>query len=347
MFRSSWIWPTLRRAKVIPLLMARVESVCHILQDNSSNLVHALHAIQILCLLSQEYSFCCDILSTKPHTLLTIANNTRLIQMARPDRENHIRRLTQGIQFSVLDCIKNITTPRPQDDSLHIGTRMSSRPGWNIETTWNWLLQTMLALKLLPDEYIPGRQRGRYSTGLHILHHLILIESNLRTQQKDEAWLLLRREEISDLYAHLICAQLYDTDRSASLAMATVLEGHTQAVSQIIRDDTANDETIYLSLPSWTLCAHEDGHWIGRRQRTCRDGYMCQANWSGPMVLPKPYEIRNHYHAGPTPQTQQNGRLEQQGDNKLGNNQRYNGNPPPHNATTTLPSGNNSHITLF
>jgi len=143
MFRFPWLWPTLRRAKVIPLLMARVESACHRLQDNSSDLVHALHAIQILCLLSQEYSYGYDILSTKPHTLRTIANNTRLIQMARPDRENHIRRLSQDIQFPVIDCIKNITTPRPQDDPLHIGARMSSRPGWNVETTWNWLLQTI------------------------------------------------------------------------------------------------------------------------------------------------------------------------------------------------------------
>jgi len=248
MLRFSWLWPTLRRAKVIPLLMARVESTCHMLQDKSSDLVHALHAIQILCLLSQEYSYSYDILSTRPHTLLTIENNARLMQMARPDRENHIRRLSQDIRFSVIECIKHITTPRPEDDSVHIGARMSSRPGWNIETTWNWLLQTMLALKLIPDEDIPGRQGGRYSTGLHTLHHLILIESYLTTQQKEDAWLLLGRDEIPDLYAHLICAQLYDTDRSASLVMAAVLEGHTQAVSRISRDDTANDDTIYLSL---------------------------------------------------------------------------------------------------
>jgi len=55
------------------------------------------------------------------------------------------------------------------------------------------------------------------------------------------------------------------------------------------------------------------------------------------MGLPKPYEIRSHYHAGQTPATQQNGRLEQQGDKKLGTNQLYNGNPPPHTAPTTSP----------
>jgi len=107
-----------------------------------------------------------------------------------------------------------------------------------------------VALKLLPDGDILGRtgQRNRHSTGLHIFHNLILIESNLSTQQKEAAWLLLGRDEIPDLYAHLICAQLYDKDRSASLVMTAVLEGHTQAVSQISRDDTSTDEDIYLSL---------------------------------------------------------------------------------------------------
>jgi len=122
------------------------------------------------------------------------------------------------------------------------------RPGWNIETTWNWLLQTMLALKLLPDEHTLGRQGDRYITGFHTLHQLILIESNLTTHQKEEAWLLLGRDEIPDLYAHLICAQLYDTNRSASIVMAAVLEGHTQAISRISRDATANEDTVYLSL---------------------------------------------------------------------------------------------------
>ena len=117
LFRSPWIWPTVRRAKAIPLLMARVESTCHMPQNKSSNLVHALHAIQILCHLSQEHSYGCDILNTRTHTLLTIANNARLMQIARPDRENHIRSLSQDTQFSVIDCIKYITTPRPEDDS--------------------------------------------------------------------------------------------------------------------------------------------------------------------------------------------------------------------------------------
>jgi len=302
MFRFPWIWPTLRRAKVIPLLMARVESTCHMLQDKSSNLVHALHAIQILCHLSQEHSYGYDILSTRPHTLLTIANNARLMQIARPDRANYIRRLSQDIQFSVIDCIKNITTPRPEDDSLHTGARMSSRPGWNIETTWNWLLQTMLALKLLPDEDILGRQGGRYSTKLHILHHLMLIESYLTTQQKEDAWLLLGRDEIPDLHAHLICAQLYDTDRSASLVMAAILEGHTQAVSRISRDDTANDDIIYLSLFLLDIMCPRG--WIRDREATeDMPRWIHELTGAGQWGFPKPYEIRSHYHAGPTPAT--------------------------------------------
>jgi len=108
------------------------------------------------------------------------------MQIVRPESENHIRRLSQDIQFSTIECIKLITTPRPEDDSPH-GALMSLKPGWNIETTWNWLLQTMLALKLLPDEYTPGRPRVRYSMGLHTLHHLMMIESHLTIQQKEDA----------------------------------------------------------------------------------------------------------------------------------------------------------------
>ena len=140
-----------------------------------------------------------------------------------------------------------MTTPRPEDDSPH-GTLMSLNPGWNVETTWNWLLQTMLALKSLPTEYILGRPRVNYSTGLHTLHHLMMIKSHLTTQQKENAWFLLGREEIPDLYAHPIRAQLHDTDRNAAVGMAAVLEGHTKAVSRISRVQTAQDEIIYLSL---------------------------------------------------------------------------------------------------
>jgi len=125
---------------------------------------------------------------------------------------------------------------------------MSPDLDWKIEITWNWLLQTMLALKSLPTEYRPGRPRVNYGTGLHTLYHLMMMGSHLTTRQKENAWFLLGREEIPDLYAHLICAQLHDIDRNAAVGMAAVLEGHTQAVSRISRDQTAQNETIYLSL---------------------------------------------------------------------------------------------------
>ena len=40
--------------------------------------------------------------------------------------------------------------------------------------------------------------------GLHTLHHLMTIESHLTTQQKEDAWFLLGREEIPDLYANIL-----------------------------------------------------------------------------------------------------------------------------------------------
>jgi hypothetical protein len=72
--------------------------------------------------------------------------------------------------------------------------------------------------------------------------------SYLTTQQRKNAWFILGREEIPDLYAHLICAQLHDTDRNAVVGMAAVLEGHTQAISRVSRDQAAEDQIICLSL---------------------------------------------------------------------------------------------------
>ena len=90
--------------------------------------------------------------------------------------------------------------------------------------------------------------RINHGTKLHTLHHLMMMEAHLFTQQKENAWLLLGREEIPVLYAHLICAHLQDSEENAAIGMAVVLEGHTQAVSRISRDQTARDEIIYLSL---------------------------------------------------------------------------------------------------
>ena len=119
--------------------------------------------------LSQEYSYGNDILSTRPHNFLTIADNARLMQMVIPDQGNQIRRGSQDIQFLVIECIKYITTPRLEDNTLHTGARMSSRPGWNIETTWNWLLQTMLALKLLPDDEHAAARCNTQTRSQHLI----------------------------------------------------------------------------------------------------------------------------------------------------------------------------------
>jgi len=146
-----------------------------------------------------------------------------------------------------MECVKLITAPRPQVDPSH-GTLRIPHSGWKVEVTWNWILQTMLALKYLTTQYRLTRTRINHGTGLHTLHHLIMMEAHLTTQQKENAWLLLGQEEIPDLYAHLICAQLQDTDTNAAVGMAAVLEGHTQAVTRISRDRAAQDEIIYLSL---------------------------------------------------------------------------------------------------
>jgi len=167
--------------------------------------------------------------------------------MVRPDKEDFVGSLAQDIQFAIMACIKLMTVPRPQADPPH-GTLRTPPLGWNVETTWNWILQTMLALKSLRAQYRPNRTRINHGTGLYTLHHFMMMEAHLTTQQKENAWLLLGREELPDLYAHLICAHLHDSEGNAVIGMTAVLEGHTQAVSRISRDQTTKDEIIYLSL---------------------------------------------------------------------------------------------------
>ena len=106
----------------------------------------------------------------------------------------------------------------------------------------------MLALKSITVQQRPHRTNINYVTGLHTLHHLLTIESHPTHQQRENSWLLLGQEEIPDLYAHLICSQLQELDGNVVIGMATVLEGHTQAVSQISRQLTATDDIIYRCL---------------------------------------------------------------------------------------------------
>jgi len=106
----------------------------------------------------------------------------------------------------------------------------------------------MLALKSISAQQRPHRTNINYAAGLRTLLHLLTIESHLTTQQRENAWLLLGREEIPELYAHLICSQLQELDGNAVIGMATVLEGHTQALSLVNRQPTDTDDVIYRSL---------------------------------------------------------------------------------------------------
>jgi len=114
LFRFPWIWPTARRARVIPLFMARVESTCHRLQNTSSNLIHGLMAIEILGHLYQDH----------------IANNARLMQIVRPESENHIRRLSQDIQFSAIEspktlCLRRVSIQKPASRISQLSRRQN------------------------------------------------------------------------------------------------------------------------------------------------------------------------------------------------------------------------------
>jgi len=63
-----WIWPTVHNAKTIPLLINRLDSTCH-QTHKLSDMNRGLRAVEVLCLLCQDFSFWKDILETGTHRL--------------------------------------------------------------------------------------------------------------------------------------------------------------------------------------------------------------------------------------------------------------------------------------
>jgi len=145
LFKFPWIWPTAKRAMM--------------------TLGH----------LRQDYSYCCDVFNPPNHSLLTIVDNARLLQTDIITGSTRIGNAAQSIQFSCIDCVKIRTRPRPDDPH---GMSISPDLGWKIETTWNWILQTMMAIKLLPTDN-PRTAGVHYGTVLYTLHHLLARRENL------------------------------------------------------------------------------------------------------------------------------------------------------------------------
>ena len=189
-----WLWPTVRNAKTIPLLICRMDSTCY-QASQLSDMSSGLRAAEVLRLLCQDFSFCNDIVDIGTHRLLQTADKARKMQMTRSDNYDLVRSRVLDIQLTVLECVQRMVAPRPQADPQS----GSNRPlfwGWTVETTWNWILQTMLALKSITVQQRPHRTNINYVTGLHTLHHLLTIESHPTHQQRENSWLLLGREEI-------------------------------------------------------------------------------------------------------------------------------------------------------
>jgi len=105
--RFPWIWPTIRKARTIPLLVTRMDSTCHALQNDSSNMVSGLRATDVLCLLCQDPSYCSDFINSGTHLLLQTADKARLKQMSRPDKDELVGSLAHNIQFAILECVNS------------------------------------------------------------------------------------------------------------------------------------------------------------------------------------------------------------------------------------------------
>jgi len=90
LLRFPWIWPTVKKARTIPLLMTRMDSTCHKLQNDPSDMTSGLLAVDVLCLLCQDPSYCSDVPNIGTHLLLQTADKARLMQMSRPNKDDPV-----------------------------------------------------------------------------------------------------------------------------------------------------------------------------------------------------------------------------------------------------------------
>ena len=168
LFKFPWLWPTVQRANIIPLLLFRAGAAFHTRPATPLILLQSEQAIMTLGHLCQDYSYCCEGFNVSYPSVLTIVDNARLqlnswVISHITSTTTRIGNVAQSIQFAGIECVKIRTKPRPDDP---YGMSISPDLGWKIETTWNWLLQTMLAMKLLPTDN-PRISKTHYGTGTH------------------------------------------------------------------------------------------------------------------------------------------------------------------------------------
>jgi len=176
--KFPWIWPTVKRANIIPLLLTRAGSAYYVKPITATALSQGLLAMTTLRQLCQDYTYCSEVFNAPNHSLLTIVDNVRLLQTDIITGSTRIGIVAQSIQFAGIACVKFRTRPRPDDPQ---GMSISPDRDWKIETTWKWLLQTMLAIKILPTDN-PRTAGVHYGTGLYTLHHLLTRRSCLTNQ---------------------------------------------------------------------------------------------------------------------------------------------------------------------
>jgi len=193
LLRFPWIRPTVRKARTIPLLMTRIDLIGQKSHNDLSDMKSGLWVVLVLNWLCQDPSCCSEILDAGPHLLLQTADKARLMQIFRTDKGDPVGRVDLDIQLAAIECITSMTTPRPQTD--HLNGTIRTPLGWNVETIWNWTLQTMLVLKNLTTHYRPYSTVPKYAIGFQTLHHLFIMEAQLTIEQNENASLLLGREK--------------------------------------------------------------------------------------------------------------------------------------------------------
>ena len=79
LYKFPWIWPTVKRANIIPLLLTRAGSAYYVRPITATALFHGLLAMTTLCQLCQDYTYCSEVFKAPNHSLLTIVDNARLL----------------------------------------------------------------------------------------------------------------------------------------------------------------------------------------------------------------------------------------------------------------------------
>jgi len=106
----NWIWPAVGKANTVLLLINRLDSTC-LQTPQLSDMNRGRQAVEVLCLLCQDYYFCKEVLEIGTQRLLLTTDRARKMQIYEHDS---IRSRALDIQLTIIECVYRTTETRPQ-----------------------------------------------------------------------------------------------------------------------------------------------------------------------------------------------------------------------------------------